>query len=177
MSGVLYSIAVAAESVFGFYVISSLSIVAIFYILYSQLRAFKVDLSIIAFALAALPMLTPYFTSLFGYQYFTMLNYDLQENSALKTAATLLLSVFCFSLYLGTKIKVKIKTKIPRIKINFSTVKILYALVFLLLINFLEAETVVFTSYGTVKSQAMTYSSTVHQIFNIFVAVCFYEFP
>lgn len=169
----LYQLSAVADGILGYQTITAIPLSIIAIAVYRQLRKFRIDLVVVGLALAALPMLTPWATAIAGFKYFTMLNYGLQDNSTLKSAAVILISIYCISFYTGSFLpKLSISETTQRIiKVNLNVVFVIFCIVFILLTKYLEADTVLFTNYGSVKSHVSHYSSTVNQIFNLFAAV------
>jgi hypothetical protein len=169
----LYATAQLADSFIGYRWVTALPLFLFTLAAARQIRRFKTDLVVIGLLLAALPMLTPWATDILGYQYFTMLNYDLQHNSALKVAAVLLITLFCASFHFGAsfwKIDSK-KNGMPVIKLNLPVTVAMFAIIFFLLTRYLEVDTILYSGYGSIKGEGSPYSSTVNQAFNLFAAV------
>ncbi|MFC3052311.1 hypothetical protein [Kordiimonas pumila] len=173
MNSLIYEVAVWGQKVVGYQALTVLPILFFTWIIIRQLLYFRLDLVGVALGLAAFPMLTPWLSSLLGFDYFTMLNYDLQARPVLKVAAVILISIFCSAFYIGSHFAsalVKIGNQ-QKIKFTLTSTTVLFIIIFSLLFKFLEAHTILFNDYGTIKSEDQLFSSTVHQIFNIFAAV------
>lgn len=139
-----------------------------------QLKVARFNLAIFLAIFSLSPAVTPFATELMGFEYFTMLNYDLQQDQTLKIAATLLISSFVASLIFGASIPLKTKSfrDNEKIIVSLPHLIIIFAISFWVLAIFLEAGNIVTQSYGTFKVEgASPYSSIANQFFNACVAL------
>ena len=162
------------NAVAGYRFASIVPVAFVFIAMYKQIKVFRLDLVVAGAFLTSLPMLTPLATDLAGFQHFTMLNYDLQGNPALKVAAVLLISLFVASYFLGAKLHREPREAKSKaiVKIDLLVICFLFAVIFGLLIKYLRSDTVLYEGYGTVYANASSVNSTVNQLFNGFVAFC-----
>lgn len=170
---IIYTIASWTNEVFGYRVMSALPLLFFVILAFRQIRQFRLNLVIVAMLFAAFPMVTPLATDIAGFRYFTALNYDLQADSALKTAAILLISLFCISFYAGGSFTNRYTTGPGTIRVVFDEklIVILFVVIFFLLFRYLESDFVIETAYGAIKQNTSPFSSTANQVFNAFAAV------
>ena len=173
MNSILYSLAELSIFVFGYTFCIYTPVLFLIYLVCSQISKFRVSLTILAVFLSMYPMITPILTDFFGYKYFTYLNYNLQEDEALKVSAIILISIFCISIIAGSKID--FYREVARERFFYSEIFIMavFAINLVLLLMFLEADTIISKGYGNVKRVDSPYSSLVNQIFNLSVVVLF----
>jgi hypothetical protein len=173
MNSILYSISEGAIFAFGYTFCTFVPVIFIFYCVYVQIKKFRLSLTILAVLLSIYPTITPILTELFGYQYFTYLNYRLQQDEALKVSAIILISIFSISIILGSK--VNLYREVIRERYFYSEILIIgvFAVNFMLMLLFLEADTIISSGYGQVKRLDSPYSSLVNQLFNLSVVVLF----
>jgi len=174
MGTVIYDIADFSNYVLGYWPSIALPFVIIILLALWLIKTFSFNLVIFAAFFSIFPALTPSVTQLLGYKYFTMLNYDLQQDPSLIIAATFLIFTFTAFFLVGATLPNKIDYSQARIRhvLPLLPLVLLFSLVFILLALFLEAGTVLTTSYGEMKfEKEAPYSSLVNQFFNVCAAL------
>ncbi len=103
------------------------------------------------------------------------MNYDLQDDTVLVTAAMLLMLAFVSSFYIGSTSRLSLipipKGPIPSFSANILVV--FGCVVLVMMMTFLEAETILSIRYSEVKSQTSSLSSVTQQLLNLTVAAMF----
>ncbi|MDN5869892.1 MAG: hypothetical protein L0H73_04110 [Nitrococcus sp.] len=173
MDSLLYTVSEWAVNTIGYKAIMASPLLVVLYIFVRQLKIFRVDLLSITVALSAMPMLTPLATRVSGYRYFTEMNFYLQDDLALKTSGVLLISIFVFAVILGAKISfgVRLANAGSPVVLSWGVISLLFFVNLVLLALFLESGTIVFSSYGQIKTSPANWSSFVNQFFNLSAAV------
>lgn len=144
------------------------------YIILRQIYRREFDLTPVIYILILLPVMTPFFTRLLGFDYFTAMNHYLQRDEVLIVSAMLLILIFFFSAVLGSRVKLSaniLKTRSVDLKIGI--IMTVFAINFVLLLLFLELDTILETGYGQIKENQSNYSSLVNQVFNLSMAMTF----
>lgn len=167
----IYQVASWANDVFGYRAMTALPLVFFVLLVVRQFRLFRLNLPIVAMVLAALPMLSPFATDMSGHLYYTALNHGLQADNDLKTAAILLVLLFCVTFYAGSAGELKAVVAPYRVVIGPSIVVPVFLILFVLMAMYLESDTIIGTGYGQIKAVEAPYSSLVNQAFNVFAAV------
>lgn len=149
------------------------AILAIGTIILFDMHQRRTNVVTLVLGFSVVPMFTPYATTFLGFEYFTAMNYDLQTDPILINSAVLLIASFSIFMYIGSIIKINFSAmdvgNLPTLNAGMTISLAIIVLVMMLL--FLEAETILFTSYATVKAQTGELSSTTQQILNISVAL------
>lgn len=144
-----------------------------------QTRVIRLELLHVLVALSALPMLVPFLAELGGFKYITWMNHGLQHDQALKLAAFLLIFIFTYSVLVGARLPHPrfFLVETEPVSIGAAPIIGLFIVNFFLMYEFLESGTVLFSSYGQIKSDVSPFSSTVNQFFNVSVALAFASIP
>lgn len=169
----LYELASFLNAVFGYWSCMLVPFAILVFLSVWQARIWSFNLSIIAALLSILPALTPSLTQLLGYNYFTMLNYDLQQDDSLKSAAALLISIFTTFFILGATLPnhISLTRHRQRYYIGYSPLITLLIAVYIIAISFLESGTVFTKGYGVIKLESQApFSSLANQFINLIVA-------
>lgn len=169
----LYEFANTSNEIFGYWPSILVPFTVIAVLVVWQIRKMSFNLTIFVAIFSIFPALTPATTQIMGYDYFTMLNYDLQQDLALKTAAAMLLSLFTIFLLFGALLpsKVRFRERRERHILNVFPLGILMVTLFLLAFLFLESGSVLQQSYGYIKfEEPARFSSLVNQFINACVA-------
>jgi hypothetical protein len=174
MNSIILSIAEAQYGLFGYTFSVAFPLALLGIITFWQVKKFSFDLPIVCALFALLPAFTPFLAEIFGYRYFTMLNYALQEDPVLEIAAVQLISLFCASFIAGSWLRNRSPKLKKRSRLIFSLplTGALVVVCLVLILIFLETGTIVFQSYGELKlNTTAEYSSLVNQIFNLTAAI------
>ncbi|MEP1472104.1 MAG: hypothetical protein ABJK25_14105 [Halieaceae bacterium] len=170
----IYELANFSHTSIGYELSIALPFIILLVLAYYQLSHPLFSLPIFASLFAIYPALTPGVTAILGYEYFTRLNYDLQHDQVLEIASTYLISGFCICLMIGA-VMAKTAQSIGRLEryiLPLWCLVPLFSLLLALLVMFLEKGTVLWSSYGEVKSAGNApYSSLVNQMFNVNAAI------
>lgn len=169
----LYELASISNEAFGYWPPILVPFIVIAVLVVWQIRNMSFNLTIFVATLSIYPAITPAVTEIIGFNYFTMLNYDLQQDPALKTSAVMLISLFTAFIIFGGLLPNRIRYSEPRERHflgDFPLGAILVTL-FLMATFFLESGTVLTQGYGAIKNEGQApFSSLVGQFFNACVA-------
>src|SRR5699024_8165528 len=124
-------------NVVGIDVITLAAVLLVMIFLCRQIWLWKFDLLSVVIFFAAIPMLTPFLTEFFGYEYFTAKNYALQQNDAVIAAAVFLTAIFTIAVYCGGRLKLPRLTayrqlRLPRIIFDTRIIIITFTINFFL---------------------------------------------
>lgn len=174
METLLYEIAHGIYSSIGYWPSTLAPLFVFVIIVIWQIRAYSLNLPVLAGVLAVIPALSPSFASLLGYDYFTVLNYDLQNDRTLVVAATLLITGFCVAFLIGASLPNRVAYKVgrPRIILGLRPLIIILITVFLAVVLFFESGNILTQGYAQIMWENKSpWSSLVNQVFNGVVSV------
>jgi hypothetical protein len=169
----LYEIAGFFNEVFGYWPSILVPFIFVAVLLTWQIRKMSFNLTIFVALFSIFPALTPAVTQILGYDYFTMLNYDLQQDLTLNTAAVMLISLFTAFIIFGAMLPNHIRHLEHRERHILGTLPlgIMLVVLFLFAFFFLESGSVLHQGYGDIKFDAQApFSSLVNQFINACVA-------
>lgn len=151
----------------------SMPVITILILIISSARHRKINFVNIMLMLILLPATTPFFTQALGFRYFTMMNFDLQDDYTLQISAIFLIYIFAVSVWLGgTKVSSNINlTNGSGVFLPKSVITIVFVILIIGFLLFLESNTILNSGYGDIKSQNNPYSSLINQIFNLSAAI------
>ena len=170
---VLYELAKLLNDAFGYGTAILAPLLLVLVLIVWQIRKMSFDIKIFAVTLSIYPAFTPVISHFMGYKYFTMLNYDLQQDFALKVAAVMLISLFTAFVLLGTMLPNHIKQSKRRKRHILGKVPLgaLLIVLFLVAFFFLESASVIQKGYGDIKlNEQAPFSSLANQFINACVA-------
>lgn len=169
----LYEFANISNEKFGYWPSILVPFIFITVIVVWQIRKMSFNLTIFITLFSIFPALTPAAAQIMGYDYFTMLNYDLQQDLELKTAAVLLISLFTTFVLFGAILPNQIRHLEHRERhfIGKLPLGIVLFIVFLLAFFFLESGSIINQGYGSIKADGQSpYSSLANQFINACVS-------
>ncbi len=152
-------------------------------VFFSAIKARKIDLVVAYFFMIILPATTPFFTNLSGSNYFTGMNHVLQHDETLITSAIIIITTFSISYLVGGRRTANSGNwpEIPKEQLycfGLPILIIVFSVNAVLILMFLESDTVLFKAYGEVKIESSgLYGSTVHQLFNLSTAILLASIP
>ena len=154
-----------------------LPIIIVILFIFRQSYFIKIDAFFLLGIMILIPSFSPIGAELFGFRYFTAMNFDLQQDEALKLSGIILISLFVFS-YLVSMSRIEQSqsiTKWRQIRVDIYTLSLIGIISIVLCSLYLESGNIIFSSYADFKIGPVDnpYSSLANQGLNLAMALFF----